>query len=371
MHEPKDMWERYVEPPYRAQVPKVIGMDGMFMVYEPDGRIIPKGQAQSSLPASASKALEEKYGEAFRTWWAPETRLKDMDRFGWDVQVCLPTGNNGNFAYRVALIDLPLGIAMCRAYNQWAHDYCSVDSQRLKYVAVLPASDVGEMVKEGRRAVTLLGAVSVRNPVLPEGKWLHDPENDPLWQLACDLDFPITVHGEYRFRRFQPFRGMERNPAQGALRSLDHALGFPCDNMTTLGHFIFTGILERFPNLRLGILESNAGWVPWWLGRMDDHMFGRNSVMGEAERLPMLPSEYFRRQCVVTGDSDERALKYVVDFLQGENIAWNTDYPHPDAPDPVRALPDLDEQGIPETAKRKMLWDNGVKLYGSRVVAGS
>ena len=49
----------------------------------------------------ARRAMEEKYGEAYRQWWSPEIRLKDMDRFRWDIQVLLPTGNNGNFAYRV------------------------------------------------------------------------------------------------------------------------------------------------------------------------------------------------------------------------------------------------------------------------------
>src|SRR5438132_1293852 len=115
--------------------------------------------------------------------------------------------------------------------------------------------------RKARGAVKELGAVSVRNLFLPDGKWLHEPEYDALWNLACELDFPIAVHGEYRQRRFQPFRKLEaerHEDIQLALRGLDHALGFPCDNMTTLGHFIFTGILERFPKLRLAILESNC-----------------------------------------------------------------------------------------------------------------
>jgi predicted TIM-barrel fold metal-dependent hydrolase len=58
---------------------------------------------------------------------------------------------------------------MCRAYNNWARDYCGANPKRLKFVAVLPGSDVGEMVKEARRAVVELGAVSVRNPFLPVG----------------------------------------------------------------------------------------------------------------------------------------------------------------------------------------------------------
>src|SRR6266508_5079434 len=103
MHEPQYLWERYVEPEYRDRVPKVAFMDGNFMVYEPDGKFIPKGEIQAAPRESARRAMEEKYGEAYRQWWSPQIRLKDMDRFGWDIQVLLPTGNNGNFAYRVAL----------------------------------------------------------------------------------------------------------------------------------------------------------------------------------------------------------------------------------------------------------------------------
>jgi len=205
MHEPEYLWERYVEPKFRDRVPKVAFMDGVFMVYEPDGKIIPKGDLQLRPPPSAWAVLEEKYGEAYRQWWSSEIRLKDMDRYGWDIQVLLPTGNNGNFAYRVALKDVELGAAMCRAYNNWCHDYCAADPKRLKFVAVLPGSDIGEMVKEARRAVTELGAVSVRNPFLPEGRYLHEAEYEALWQLASELDFPISAHGEYRQRRQQGF----------------------------------------------------------------------------------------------------------------------------------------------------------------------
>ena len=101
MHEPEYLWDRYVEPKFRDRVPKVSFMDGVFMVYEPDGKIIPKGDLQLRPPPSAWAVLEEKYGEAYRQWWSADIRLKDMDRYGWDIQVLLPTGNNGNFAYRV------------------------------------------------------------------------------------------------------------------------------------------------------------------------------------------------------------------------------------------------------------------------------
>ena len=377
MHEPKDMWDRHLEPRYRGRAPKVAYMNGTFMVYEPDGKIISKDEKQVKGPPKDSfEIMEAKYGEAYRTWWAPETRLKDMDRYGWDVQVLLPTGSNGNFGCSVALKDAELGAALCRAYNNWAHEYCSVNPKRLKFIAVVPGAEIGEILKEARRAVHELGAVSIRNPLLPEGKWLHEKDYDRLWQLACELDFPIAVHGEYRYR-VQPFRGFRVVEATGsasgeahdfqALRGVDHAIGFPCDNMATMGHFIFTGILERFPRLRLAILESNAGWLPFWLGRMDVHSHGRYSIMGKPRELSMLPSEYFKRQCTVACDSDETALKYAVDYLEGDCIVWNTDYPHLDGIEPAKALPEFDAQPIPDDAKRKILWDNAVKLYGERV----
>jgi len=209
MHEPQYLYDRYIEPAYREQCPKVIGMDGITFVFAPDGRFVKEEPKAQMCRPTWYAGMEEKYGEAYRKWWSPDIRLRDMDEFGWDVQVCLPTGRNGNMAMDVGLIDPKLGAAMARAYHAWCHEYCGADPKRLKFTAVLPGGDVDEIVTEARRAVEKLGAVSVRNPLLPEGKWLHQPEYDRLWALARDLDFPISLHGEYRFRWFQLFAPLE------------------------------------------------------------------------------------------------------------------------------------------------------------------
>jgi len=280
-----------------------------------------------------------------------------MDRYGWDIQVILST--NGNRIMEAALKDAEVGAAMARAYHNWCHEYAGADPARLKFTATPPAGDSVAMVLETRRAVEKLGAVSVRNPLLPHGKWLHEPEYDALWQLASELDFPISVHGESRHVRAAPFRELR---AEGTFSALDHIIGFPMDNMVTMAHFIFGGVLERFPALRLGILESNAGWAQFWLPRMDDHSHGRRLILGAG--LPMKPSEYVLRQCVISADPDEPGLDTIINFMGDDNLVWNTDYPHPDAPDPVQVLPWFSAQPISEDSKRKILWDNAVRLYG-------
>jgi predicted TIM-barrel fold metal-dependent hydrolase len=84
--------------------------------------------------------------------------------------------------------------------------------------------------------------------------------------------------------------------------------------------------------------------------------------------LPMKPSEYVLRQCVISADPDEPGLDTVIDFIGDDNLVWNTDYPHPDAPDPNQVLPWFSAQPISEDSKRKILWDNAVRLYGPRLL---
>ena len=80
MHEPEYLWERYVESAYQDRVPKVAFMDGLNMVYEPDGVVLPKGRIPDPPSPHIWTGLEEKYGEAFRQWWGPNIRLQDMDK---------------------------------------------------------------------------------------------------------------------------------------------------------------------------------------------------------------------------------------------------------------------------------------------------
>ena len=148
-------------------------------------------------------------------------------------------------------------------------------------------------------------------------------------------------------------------------------MGFPFENMTSLAHFIYSGLLDRYPQLRLLLLESKAGWVPFWLDRLEEYGHGRKAVFFDSQRPQLTSQEYFLRQCAVAADADEPSVKYVVDYLGDDSIVFNTDYPHPDALGAAEPLKRMMAQPIPDDSKRKILWDNSVKAYGKRVVEGS
>ena len=124
-----------------------------------------------------------------------------------------------------------------------------------------------------------------------ERPW-ESEEYYPFYNLAQELDFPVSFHGVLSRDPPTASRYQPRASVPGQQVAMDHAIGFPFENMISLAHIIYMGVLERFPNMRVSFLEGNAGWLPWWIGRLDDHAMGtrRQGIcprsQGAAYRLP-------------------------------------------------------------------------------------
>lgn len=365
MQEPGDLWDNYVEPKFYDRRPVVKTVEHrIYYLYE-KGELFPDGLPASvwkKRPRKMFERLPEKYGQAYDNWWSADSRLEDMERYGWDKMVCIP--GIGSAPLKQDGKDPDLMWALARAYHNWAHDFCSADPNRLKMVVDLPSYDLERTVVETRRAVSELGAVTVMMPKPQPGTYWHENQYDSFWDLITDLDVPLSFHG---VGSGAPHSSSRYQGSEGSLFALQHAIGFPMENMIAFGHMIYTGILDRYPKLRVSFLEGNAGWVPFWLGRLDDHAVGRQSVFFENNTLEHTPTEYFKRQIFVACDGDEAGLSAVLDMVGNDNFIWNTDYPHSDAPDPDKALPELLDQPISEESKRKILWDNPARLFGTRI----
>lgn len=122
--------------------------------------------------------------------------------------------------------------------------------------------------------------------------------------------------------------------------------------------FFALGTLDRFPTLRLGVLEAGSGWIGAMLDRLDAYARSLNI----AGRKPSA-SEYFRRQCFISGDPDETAAPYIIEHVGPDNFMWATDYPHPDHPHTwVDDLTVYADRLTPAT-RAKVLGDNVKRIY--------
>lgn len=349
--EPPDLWERYLEGSLKASAPRLVKdrQGGIRILLE--GRLYPqaegKGKGFPGLP-EAWYTVDAKGRVTGQDIISPQSRLRAMDTDGIDVAVPFPTLG----LYTVDARDPALNAAICRAYNDWLFaEYLAADRARLVGVAMITLRDPREAARELRRAVTELGfkGAFVRpNPV--NGRTLDDPAYDALYAEAQDLGVPLMFHEGTDGQL--PTAGLDRHDNF----FMTHMISHPFEQMLAALAIIAGGVLERFPRLKVAFLESGCSWLPFWLHRMDEHYEKRAH---EVPWLRMKPSEYFRRQCMISCDPDEAIIPAVVDYIGEDYVCWASDWPHWDAIFPG-AVEELRKHmsGLSAVAQQKILGDN-------------
>ncbi len=341
--EPDSLWERYLEPRFLDQRPRLIRDDRGTTRYLLDGVAIPKGTGRGAwAPEGIMEASLHREGGV-----DPKARLVDMNTEGIDVAVLFGTFGLALWAAK----EPAFCTALCRAYNDWLADYCGTDTARLKASAALPLRSIPDCVDEGRRAVTELGCISLTLPVNILGQNPDDPAIFPIYELAVELDVPVSFHaggGRFAEDRFTD------------AYAIAHTIAFPMDIMFGLTTVLCGGVLERFPKLRVAMLEAGCGFLPYYLERLDEHFEKR----GDEMPIKRAPSETFAEgRCLVSCEPEEKSLAWVTDSLGADKILYASDYPHWDCgyPDSVRAIADRPE--LADDVKRAILSDNARRLY--------
>jgi predicted TIM-barrel fold metal-dependent hydrolase len=347
--EPADMWRRFIDQRFKDRAPSLqVGRGNV------EGEsLTAEGKYPFSTPdflAALARGMQ-RFERARTSGFSAESRLADMDAEGVDVQILYPTVGGQLLGREFG--DTELLAACCRAYNRWSAEYCGAAPERLRWAAMLPFQDVERSIEEARRAAAD-GAVAfyVRpNPV--KGRNLYHPDHLPLWAEIERLDRPICIHDS----------GSPHLPSFGDrmdTHTSGHIMAHPFEAMTAMMSLIWYGVFERFPGLTAVHVEADAGWVPYWLQRMEQHWdFSGNAEHPEMKRRP---TEYFRRNVFVACRGDEMTLPSVVGLAGDENIVFNTDYPHPDGTWPW-GLERLGEQPIGEESKRRILWQNAARAF--------
>ena len=362
--EPADLWQRYIDPAFKEIAP--IGLSGgtrLDGVSLPDNRHFlrpPAGKWFKALKAHM-ESNNANYQFAIDRGWDGVSQLSAMDQEGIDVAILYPTrglyvlGLDSQETIGAAGLDPVFAAAIARAYNDWLYDFCAPDRKRLVAAAMIAPHNVPGAVAEARRAVTELGfrAIFMLPGLVNRRPW-HHRSYDPLWAECERLGVPVAFHGggpdhltDY---------GLELDDVMMMWHTFSHSLG----PMSAAVSLTAGGVLKRFPKLRASFLEANCAWAPWLFSRLDDEY---EEYIGRFEiQLQAKPSEYFRRNCFVSVEADEKPVRLYVDWFGDDNVVFSTDYPHPDSkfPHAVEKFLDLP---LSETSKRKFLWDNCAKLY--------
>jgi predicted TIM-barrel fold metal-dependent hydrolase len=309
---------------------------------------------QATAPAKGEREFQKFMGARFPTYgggdFDVEARIRDMDEEGVDVQLMVPGG--------IPSTDDPdLEIEFIRAQHRYLSDFTSKYPHRLKSLIIAGGQRVEESVQEIKKWGGSSWAVGVE-PRLALDQPLDHPDLEPIWRAAADANLCV-IHHSFSFG-FPGYRDLWDNRFIGRLAS------HPWGAMRAVPAFFGSGIMDRYPNIRFGILESGFGWLPFWARRMDDQAVyvGAGAI---PENLQHRLSDYMtggRFYAGIVIHEGEDMAKMVTALLGNHVLMYASDYPHAESRFPQSVDQVLSWRSLGTEAQRKLMWDNAVRFYG-------
>ena len=303
-----------------------------------------------------------RYEDVFPGSYDPKARVEEILEDQTDAEVIfngVSTVWNG-----IKLCpDRELSLACFQVYNDWIAEFQAFAPERFICNGTLPTTGIDDAMAELSRCVGL-GLRTVQLESYPSGSF-SDPSgvDDRFWAAAVELDMPINVHTQFFFPAGDlgsklNAEGVPEQKQRAKNLGLDVAAGsFP----VILAKMITSGVFERFPELKFVGTEVHTGWIPYYLERFDESVL-RNR---RAWELPLLPSEYFRRNVTVVYIVDEAGAANRYD-IGVANILWGPDFPHSSSSWPVdyelgREI--LERAGATPSEIERIMWRNAADLY--------
>jgi predicted TIM-barrel fold metal-dependent hydrolase len=358
--EPPKMWAERLDRRFRDRAPRAVRLEGKPSEYFVCEDLAPAPIAaffSAGVPAAEMpEFMRRGFDDAPKAVHDPAERIRDQDRDGVGAEVIYTSMGMPLFG----LADAEFRAACFRAFNDWATDYCSYDLKRLIPLGLITLEDIPAAIAELTRIKSRGMAGAMIWGEAPADRPYSHPDYDPFWAAAQDLEMPLSLHiltgakgtgGHASGVLNANMKGVE---FMTAIISMVH----PIERSMTA--FVFGGVFERFPRLKIVSAENDVAWLPFFLYRIDKY-----AARGLANfKLPLKPSEYIKRQVWATFINDPVFVN-LLDWFPADNIMWSSDYPHGQATFPHSQDYVAEHLSkVSETERRKIMHDTVAKLYG-------
>jgi predicted TIM-barrel fold metal-dependent hydrolase len=300
------------------------------------------------------------YDEMRKGCWDPEARIEDMDANWTEAQMCFPSFPRFCGQTFLEASDRELALLCVKAYNDWmVEEWCAgVATGRLIPLIIIPLWDPALAAEEIRRNAAR-GVRATCFSEIPPYLGLpsvHSGEWDPFFAACAETGVSVNMHIGSSSK--MPSTSPDAPPAVGSTLTFGNA-------MSSMVDFLMSGVLVRYPDLKLAYSEGQIGWIPYILERADkvwEDNRGWNGVYG---KIPEPPSTYYYRQIYGCFFDDEHGLSEgALERCGVDNIMFETDYPHSDSTWPHSRETAAKLMGhLPDDVVRKLVRGNAIELY--------
>jgi len=357
-----DRWRSYVDAEFREWVPKVVELDtgGDAWLMPGSEQLVPLG-----LNLAAGRGWENvkqrgiSYADKPPGAGDASQRLEELDADGVDAEILFPAISGSRSVN--GLVPAEAVIAISRGYNDWlSAEFCAADFDRLLGAAIVPAVSAEDAAAELVRVSTMAGIRTVVVQQWPNGSGRPSPEDDVFWRAAVETGLPLSVHISISIDRGPVKRapstdGVQAGPVNGLLTRTGH------DTAYCMTQLIKNGVFDRWPDLRIGMAESGAGWVPYYAEQADSN-YMRHRHWANID-LAHAPSHYVFRHFLFGVQDDFFAMR-VRDAIGVGNIMWATDFPHAASDWPASLeLVDRLMAGVSDSDRRAMVAGNAMEFF--------
>jgi predicted TIM-barrel fold metal-dependent hydrolase len=318
--EPPHLWLDRLPAKYRQAGPRVVELeDGTERwVFEDQLVQINRGNTRTLPGFDTDPFSAQRFSEMRPGCYDPKARLQDMDTDGVWAQVAFPDFSRFAGHRFILCQDRALANLCIRAYNDFVLDeWSDTDPERLVPLGLVALWDVEFSAAEVRR-IAARGARAIafsENPTSLGLPSVYTDHWEPLWHSVQDTGLAVCLH---------------IGSSSRLIRSSEDAP--PCTQLSYVGansmmactDWLFSGILERHPSIRVAFSEGGAGWVPYLLEQAA-HVFADYGDQQLCARRP--PAEIFAEHMYVCFIQDEHAVASLGSIPE-DNIMWESDYPH-------------------------------------------